>query len=156
MNKRISLVKIAAWLACSASLFSCSASKGCGEYREMINDESVNHLLIEWADREVFSRVFERKNFEKFDKFVGPGKGGANFNIETANITIPTLLAGYSIRSVGPDRDRPDVILIGKRRYQGILITRADFYGSLNKIGGEPLHIVEHIGRTGMLCYEDF
>lgn len=147
--------KLVLLIACSLCLLSCDARGFCGEYKKLVEEKNTYETLVAWADKEIFTRTFEQKDFRQFDKFVGPGKGGADFDIQIASIKIPPILQGYVIRSVGPNRFHPDVILVGKRRYQGILITKGDFHASLGKIEGEALRIEEQIGRTGTICYGD-
>jgi hypothetical protein len=110
--------------------------------------------MARWADEQIFARTFEPEDFDTVG-FVGPGKGGANFALELAGIQLPAMLTGYTVRSVGPDRYRPDVIFLGKRRYQGILITRGELDESLTRTTIDPRRVEQPNGRLAMMCYTE-
>ncbi len=132
-----------------------SKTSGCGEYIEMLNSNARQLDLIRWADREVFSKSFEQEDFDEITGFVGPGRNGANFSIERSGIALPPWLDGYTIRAVGPDKSRPNVLLVGRRRYQGILITRGEFGESLAGTTVDRSRVEKQVGRLALLCYPD-
>lgn len=136
---------------------SCASQKDieCGRYVEILDSDELRAQLLQWADEEVFSRTFEKKDFEEILGFVGPGRQGADFSIERSRMRIPSLLDGYVIRSVGPDRYHPNVIFVARRRYQGILITRGDFEDSLRGTKIDPSAPERREGRFAMICSLD-
>lgn len=147
--------KLVISIVCGFIVSACHARDHCVIYKGMLENEATVELLAKWADREIFSHRFSRSDFKSFDEFVGPGKGGTDFDLKTSGIEVPSIIHGYTIRSVGPDRDRPDVVFIGLRRYQGILIGRDVLSHELPKISGTPLHIEVERGRLGVICYTD-
>lgn len=155
MRNLDSVIRFLFTLIVCISIAGCDRGEECGEYWKFIDDSEANSSLLTWADKEIFDRSFSREDFQAYDSFVGPGKGGRNFDLAISNIQVPSFLEGYTIRSVGPNRDRPDVIYVGKRRYQGILITKDDFQSSIDKLLGTPLRIKNATGRVGLICYVD-
>ena len=142
-------------LMSAALLSSGGCSNDCETYKAIVRSDEDQAKLIDWADGEIFSRTFEMDDFEKVPGFVGPGKGGANFDLSHTDIEIPALLSGYTIRSVGPDRYHPEVILVGKRRYQGILITRGSLDESLRRTTMDRQRVEESKERVAMICYTE-
>lgn len=128
-------------------------SVDCGAYSKMIHDSDRREELLKWADDQVFSRNFEKKDFDEITGFVGPGRTGANFSIEKSGIEVPRWLDGYTIRAVGPDKFHPDVLLVGLRRYQGILIARKDLDESVSRTTMDKSKIEGREGRLAMICY---
>lgn len=124
----------------------------CGEYRKILNDDARRAQLLQWADNEIFSRKFEKKDFDEVLGFVGPGRHGADFSIDRSGIEVPAWLDGYAIRSVGPDRFHPDVLFVARRRFQGIIITRGDFERSLIGTNIDKSGVEERNGRLAMIC----
>ncbi|MFC4822194.1 hypothetical protein [Dokdonella ginsengisoli] len=136
---------------------SCASQKDieCGGYAEILRSDDLRAQLLRWADEEIFSRTFGKKDFEEILGFVGPGRQGADFSIERSGIQIPSFIDGYSIRSVGPDRYHPNVIFVARRRYQGILISRGDFEDSLKGTKIDPSAPEMRKGRLAMICSLD-
>lgn len=137
-----------------ALVASCTPSDGCDEYRSLLGSSDARADLARWADEQIFARTFESQDFDTLG-FVGPGKGGANFALELAGIQLPATLTGYTVRSVGPDRYRPDVIFLGKRRYQGLLIARGELEASLSRTTIDRSRVEKLDGRFAMMCYAE-
>lgn len=127
----------------------------CGEYRKILNDDVLRAQLLQWADGEIFSRTFEKKDFDEVLGFVGPGRHGADLSIDRSGIKVPAWLDGYAIRSVGPNRFHPDVLFVARRRFQGIIITRDDFERSLSGTNIDKSGVEERDGRLAMICGMD-
>lgn len=137
-----------------AMVAGCSPDGGCDDYRRALGRSDVRAELVRWADEQIFARTFDSEDFDPVG-FVGPGKGGANLALARAGIQLPTMLMGYTVRSVGPDRYRPDVIFLGKRRYQGILITRGELDEALTRTTIDRRRVEQPNGRVAMMCYTE-
>lgn len=141
------------------TMFSMSFLSGCkaiecGEYRDLIHDTKKREELVRWADTEIFSRKFESNDF-RVAGMIGPGRDGANFSLERAEIKIPQWLEGYVIRAVGPDKFQPNVLFVGRRRYQGLIITQNELDKSIKGTSIDITKLEEWSGRVGLICYGD-
>jgi hypothetical protein len=139
----------------SSSALDDQKAVDCGEYKKILNDNMQRAQLLQWADSEIFSRRFEKKDFEEVLGFVGPGRNGADLSIDRSGIKVPAWLNGYAIRSVGPDKYHPNVVFVARRRYQGILITRGEFEESLKGTNIDKSGPEERKGRLAMICAVD-
>ena len=124
----------------------------CGQYQRLLEDNAKREQLLNWADREIFSRNFSEYDF-RVSGMMGPNRYGGNFSIDRANISMPSWLAGYNIRAVGPNKLHPDVLLIGKRRYQGVVVTRGSLDDSLKGTTITLASLDDWEGRLGVMCY---
>jgi hypothetical protein len=141
-------------ILCLAIAASANAIAACDDDRSLLRDEAKRIELLQWADAEIFSRKFSQADF-RVAGMIGPGRYGANFSTERSGIRVPEWLSDYVIRAVGPDRFHPNVLFVGKFRYQGIIITRGEFESSLAGTPVEVARLDEWSGRLGLMCYAD-
>ena len=144
------------WLLVSVVVLFAGARTGnagdCDEYSKVI--KTNGNVVLRWADAEIFARTFVSQDF-RVAGMIGPGRNGANFSIDRSRIQTPAWLSEYNIRSIGPDRFHPDVLLIGKRRYEGIVITRGELEPSLKGTSIEFSKLIERSARLGAMCFVD-
>ncbi|MBA8882317.1 hypothetical protein [Dokdonella fugitiva] len=107
-----------------------------------------------WADAQIFSRTFKSSDFDPYAP-AGPGRGGGNLDVEKIGLQMPELIKGYVVRSIGPDKFHPDVILVGHRGSQGILVARGELMESLRGTTVDVSRLEERHRRLAMLCYVD-
>lgn len=134
-----------------------SGCKGmeCGEYNVYLSDAKAREKLVEWADTAIFSKTFSADDFAR-GGMNGPGPGPGNLRNEIAGALLLSELSNQNIRFMGRDGFNPDMILVGKRKYQGILISRSDFDSDLAKIRLTKDRLEGSVGRVGLLCLIPF
>lgn len=127
----------------------------CGEYRAYLDDSKARERLVEWADDAVFSRAFSEDDFAR-GGMNGPGPGPGNLRNEVASTLLPSELSNQNIRFIGQSGLNPDMVLIGRKKYQGILISRGDFDSSLARTRLTKDRLEGSVGRVGLLCLIPF
>lgn len=138
------------WLLMCAFLSSCK-QVSCGRYYQFTDDQSSYDQIVEWADRNVFSRSFSVKEL-RAGSLVGPGRRALPRSIHKG---LPIDLADFEVRIVDSDWENPDLIFVGKRRLQGILISRRKINVSLSS-AGLPIELMEKTkGRVALMCYQE-
>ncbi|HEY6939915.1 MAG TPA: hypothetical protein VI238_00460 [Dokdonella sp.] len=140
----------------AAMLSSCVdwTSIQCDEYKNVLRDDARSAQLLAWADAQIFSRTFKSSDFDPYAP-AGPGRGGGNLDVEKIGLQMPELIKGYVVRSIGPDKFHPDVVLIGHRGSQGILMARGELMESLRGTTVDVSRLEERHRRLAMLCYVD-
>lgn len=147
-------------LGCVATLFALLGLQGCkrldcGDYWRFIEEPEASARLERWADEAIFSRSFGDTEFQRRDTG-GPGPGPGNLKPDVAETLLPDYLKGYNVRLIGPDSARPSMVLIGARKYQGIMISRGELDTDLagTRLAKEQLEGSK--GRIGLLCLMPF
>jgi len=142
-------IRVLASLSVAALVCGCKKIE-CDQYSVYVHDENAYKVLVDWADKEVFSRRFEKEDFSVVG-FVGPGRSGA-FLIDHAGISLPDDLAGYELRPIGPDHLEPAGIFIGSSAFRGLFISRASMSEMLQAAGYSEDGLEEKSERVATIC----
>jgi len=124
----------------------------CGSYHEYVENDKLAATLLSWADSEVMNRSYA-ENELRGGSLVGPGRRA--IRLAAARIDLPEGLANSEIRVLNQDARGPTAIFIGKRRFQGLIITRDSMPGSLKAIGLTPELLDSINGRLAVMCYQE-
>lgn len=132
------------------SLVSCKKID-CGRYEKYTKGSRDYHQVVEWADRNVFDQKLTADQL-RYGNLIGPGRRALSKDISK---NLPRELAGAEVRIIGGSWSSPDLIFVGFRRYQGILVSRIDVGSSLAAAGLSPSLVYRAEGRTALMCYHE-
>lgn len=126
----------------------------CGEYNRYVDDKEANEQLLRWADANVFNREFTDADL-RVGSIVGPGGRFKSISIERSDLHVPKWFEDHELKVLGPDQYKPNVIFVGKRRYQGLIIARRTLEDSI--AGTEViLDLLEkRTERVAVICYQE-
>lgn len=124
----------------------------CASYRHYVENPTQRALIIDWADKQIFSKDFLDDKFSAIG-LAGPGHFG--LSKERSGVTMPKDLSRDEVRFVGPNKIHPETIFIGHKAYQGLIITREQ---SVETWAGEDTHadwFGPAYGRISVMCYSE-
>ncbi|MEZ5464663.1 MAG: hypothetical protein R3F22_05425 [Lysobacteraceae bacterium] len=138
----------------SLTLYGCKEID-CGRYRHFLKNADDRVSLQQWADSEIFTRSFTSSEL-RTNCLRGPLPSPGCLKRDLAQSLLPDGLKHHYVRLIGMNADRPDMILIGLRKFQGLLVSRGSFDSALaqTRFTKDRLEGVE--GRVGLLCLIPF
>ncbi len=138
-------------LACLTGCIDLGSFDPCKPYRDALTDKQVRIALVEWADRNVFSR-----RFSDADSVTSTRRGPVGRYMNISAQVGPELLSGFAspvpVQIQGKDLAEPDLVFIGNLHFRGILISRRDFDSGLKAVGRDPAGVVQVSNRVALEC----
>lgn len=126
--------------------------ESCKEFLAVLVNPELRDRLVNWADREVFSKTFSPSDF-RIGHLSGPGYKSLTLDVRSGAVRLPDWLpANSEVRVVNGD-DRPETIFIAGGRYKGWVIARNDWETSIDGRRMKAEMIVLREGRVGLVCY---
>lgn len=130
------------------SLASCKQIE-CGQYYKFTEDKDSYSELVKWADNNVFNRTFSIDEL-RAGSLVGPGRRALPRSVHAG---IPLESDNIEVRIVDSNWVSPDLIFVGSRRLQGLLVSRRGIKDSLNSEELEIDLMEDSVGRVAIMCY---
>jgi hypothetical protein len=135
----------------SVSISGCAGSE-CDNYEKLVSEREFNDSLLKWADQWIFSDRLDDEYF-RMGSLSGPGRYGDSIDLAKIGASLPSGLQGAEVRALGQDRNFPEAVFIGFRRFQGIVIGRAELKITLN---GEQIETAKYSrDRIAVFCSEE-
>lgn len=132
--------------------FDSQVRESCNEFLAVLENPELRDRLVNWADREVFSRTFSPSDF-RIGHLSGPGYKSMTLDVRGGAVRLPDWLPVDSeVRVVNGD-NRPETIFIAGGRYKGWVIARNDWETSIDGRRMMEEMIVLREGRVGLVCY---
>lgn len=103
----------------------------CARYLKYIEEDGEYQKLIEWADKEIFSRKFQESEFIS-GNFSGPGLRHYTINLAKSGVSSPEWLLDYEVRVMGDSLPEFSAIFVGGGRYAGLVVSRDEWDVSVN------------------------
>lgn len=137
--------------ACGSS--GCAFSK-CRNFDILIESGSANTEILEWADRWIFSKPLPREAF-MMGQLAGPGRYGNSINLNRLGVALPASLHGAEVRVISDNRELPEAIFVGYRRFEGIVVGKNVLERSLAGTRIDAAAINGLGRRTAVMCAEE-
>lgn len=137
----------------SCGISGCALSK-CQDFEELVDNSVANTELAEWADRWIFRDPLPKEVF-MMGNLSGPGRYGNSINLERLGAVLPASLLGAEVRIVSNDRESPEAIFIGFRRFEGIVVGRDKLDRSLAGTRIDAIAINGVGKRMAVMCAEE-
>lgn len=142
-------------VACLTGCIDLGSSDPCQPYRDALTDKRVRIALVEWADRNVFSRRFSDADSVTSTRR-GPVGRYMNINVRVGPELLPGFASPVPVQIQGKDLAAPDLVFIGNLHFRGILISRRDFDSDLKAVGRDPAGVVQVSNRVALECKSPF
>lgn len=129
--------------------FSSCKQVECGRYYRFVEDRDSYEEIVGWADRNVFSRKFSTDEL-RAGRLVGPGRRALPRSVHR---NVPIDSENIEVRIVDSNWSSPDLIFVGSRRLQGVLISRREIDRSLDGANLSIRLMEGSKGRVAVMCY---
>jgi uncharacterized protein YxeA len=126
----------------------------CHEYARFARNKDDYEKMVNWADKEIFSRSYTEVDFIS-GNFSGPGMRYNTLNTNQLGLSMPAWLRDYEVRILGKESKQFEAIFIGGGKYRGVIVARGDWASHVTDDVVPEKEVKLIRGRIGIICYNE-